>query len=244
MKSIVKHILLIQATVLTVSGVWANTSFNPGNHLYNIIASDTGANLTAKNTKAASIVLHGSLVNFNAEYGRNFFDLNWNTVAEQNCNHFEIERSIDGENFEKVGEVKKDIASEENYYFRDNVKPTIARNNDLYYRLKQVDDNGDFTYSKVLIARMYNTRSVAALSITPDPVINDIVVNVQLKMRSYVAIKLTDNNGNLLMQKDIHANDEFNTYKLDGTHQLQPGMYSLEVIINSKERMLMKLQKS
>ncbi|HTS43412.1 MAG TPA: hypothetical protein VMH01_03375 [Puia sp.] len=243
MKSIVKHILLIQVIVLIFSGAFA-TPIHFHTSLYKNTGGDTGVNLTSK--KKTVIVLHGSLMNFNAEYGRNFFDLNWNTVAEGGCDHFDIERSTDGNNYEKVGEVKKfqSISTDENYSFRDNVKPTIARKYDLYYRLKQVDGNGDFSYSKVLIARMYNTKSLAALSVTPDPAMNDILVNVQLKIRSYVVINLRDNEGNMVMKKEFHANDEFNTYKLDGTNQLQPGMYALEIIVNSNERMQMKLLKS
>jgi len=247
MKRILRHILLIQAIVLTISGVFANNSSrlisSPGNK----ISTDTGSNITSWSTKSSSaIILHGSLVNFNAAYGRNFFDLNWNMIPGQTCDHFDIERSIDGNNFEKVGEAKKygTVSPDESYFFRDNVRPTLARNNDLYYRLKQVDASGNCSYSKVLIARMYNTRSLAALSITPDPVINDILVNVQLKVRSYVVIKLMDKTGNIVMKKAVRADDEFNTYKLDESHQLQPGIYDLEIIVNSNERMVMKLQKS
>ncbi|PWT78981.1 MAG: hypothetical protein C5B59_00620 [Bacteroidetes bacterium] len=236
MKSIVRNFLLIPALVLTISGAKA------GKH----VTTSTGLDTASLNNTASSIILRGSLVNFGAAYGRNFFDLNWNTIAAQNCDHFEVERSLDGVHYEKVGEVRKnsDATSEENYAFRDNVKPAIARNNDLYYRLKQVDANGDFSYSKVLIARMYNTRALASLSVTPDPVVNDILVNVQLKTRSYVVIKVTDESGKEVLRKSIQANEELNTYKLDGTHELHAGMYSLEVIVNSNERLQMKLLKS
>jgi len=246
MKRIVKHILLIQVIVLTMSGVFANNSsslISSGDKKI----SDTGSNAANFNSKSSSsIILRGSLVNFSAAYGKNFFDLNWNTIPGQNCDHFEIERSIDGNNFEKVGEVKKSgaLTPNESFYFRDNVRPTLAKNYDLYYRLKQIDANGEVTYSKVLITRMYNTRSLASLSITPDPVANDILVNVQVKMRSYVVIKLSDKTGNIVMTKSVKADDEFNTYKLDETHQLQPGLYNLEIIVNSNERMNMTLQKS
>jgi len=247
MKRIVKHIMLIQVIVLTMSGVFANNSSRLISISDNRISTDTGSNITSWSTKSSSaIMLHGSLVNFNAAYGRNFFDLNWNILPGQTCDHFDIERSTDGNSFEKVGEVKKygTLSPDNNYFFRDNVRPTLARNNDLYYRLKQVDANGDCTYSKVLIARMYNTKSLAAVSITPDPVVNDILVNVQLKVRSFVVIKLMDKTGNIVMKKAVKADDEFNTYKLDDSHQLQPGIYDLEIIINSNERMVMKLQKS
>jgi hypothetical protein len=244
MKRIAKHILLIHALVLTMSGVFANNSsllIASGN------STDTGSNITSWSTKSSSaIILRGSLVNFNAAYGRNFFDLNWNMIPGQTCDHFDIERSTDGNNFEKVGEVKKagTLSPADSYFFRDNVRPTLARNNDLYYRLKQVDGNGESTYSKVLITRMYNTKRLAALSITPDPLVNDILVNVQLKIRSYIVIKLTDESGNIVMKKSEKADGEFNTYKLDDSHQLQPGIYDLEIIVNSNERMVMKLQKS
>ncbi|MBS1599353.1 MAG: hypothetical protein JST75_14100 [Bacteroidetes bacterium] len=245
MKRIAKHILLIQVVVLTMSGVFANNSSNL--HFSGKKNTDTGSNVTNVNTKSSSaIILHGSLVNFSAAYGKNFFDLNWNTIPGKTCDHFEIERSIDGNNFEKVGEVKKSgaLSPTESFYFRDNVRPTIARNYDLYYRLKQVDENGEVSYSKVLITRMYNTRSLASLSITPDPVVNDILINVQLKTRSFVVIKLTDKTGNVVMTKSVKADEEYNTYKLDDTHQLQPGLYNLEIIVNSNERMNMTLQKS
>lgn len=246
MKRIAKHILLIHVIVLTMSGVFANNSSNHKASAGKPI-TDTGSNVTNWSNKPSSaIILRGTLVNFSAAYGRNFFDLNWNTIPGQSSDHFEIERSTDGNNFEKVGEVKKSgaLSPNESFYFRDNVRPTLARNYDLYYRLKQIDANGESTYSKVLITRMYNSRTLASLSITPDPVANDILVNVQLKIRSFVVIKLTDKTGNLVMKKSVKADDEFNTYKLDDTHQLQPGLYNLEIIVNSNERMNMTLQKS
>jgi hypothetical protein len=217
------------------SGVFAKTStFNK----FSGAGYDPGA------ATSSSIILRGSLVSFNAAYGSSFFDLNWNTIAGQNYDHFIIERSLDGQRFEQLGEVKaSDISLQENYSFRDNIRPALARKNDFYYRLKQVDANGQASYSKVLIARMYNSKALAALSITPDPAINDILVNVQLKEKSFVLIKVTDNAGNQVMRKTARADNGFNTYQLDGTHALQPGEYNLEVIINSNERMTMKLVK-
>lgn len=115
MKRIVKHILLIQAAVLIISGAWAKTSYHTNYLSARRAIEDTGSNLTSSNGKVSAIILRGSLVNFAAAYGKNFFDLNWNTIAEKSCDHFEIERSTDGENFEKVGEVKKDVTDEDNY---------------------------------------------------------------------------------------------------------------------------------
>jgi hypothetical protein len=203
--------------------------------------TDTSSN-TVSNPK--SLILRGNLSTFNASYGRNYFELNWNTVAGD-FDHFEIERSLDGLTYETIGSVisKLDISGEGQYNFRDHFRVSVALNNDFYYRLKEFETNGDIVYSKVLIARMFNTRSLASLSITPDPLANDILVNVQLREDSYVVMKVSDEKGNLLLKEGQKASNGANTYTLEGTHSLHPGLYTLEVTVNSKERMVMKLLK-
>jgi hypothetical protein len=119
-----------------------------------------------------------------------------------------------------------------------------AKTNDLYYRLRQIDGANRVTYSKVLIVRTYGTKSVESVSVTPDPVINDIQVNVQLKEKSFVMMKVTDNNGSEVLRKTAMGENGPNTFDLEDTHALQPGMYQLEVIINSNERLTMRLAKS
>lgn len=204
------------------------------------IIPDTSSN-TSTNSK--SLILRGNLSSFNASYGRNYFELNWNTVAGD-FDHFEIERSLDGQKYETIGTVNnKATVSEGQYNFRDRFRTAVALNNDFYYRLKQVESNGNIVYSKVLIARMYNTKSLASLSVTPDPMANDILVNVQLNENSYVVMKVSDEKGNLLLKEGKKAENGANTYTLEGTHNLQPGLYTLEVTVNSKERMVMKLAK-
>ncbi|HEV3224665.1 MAG TPA: hypothetical protein VGZ90_17420 [Puia sp.] len=191
-----------------------------------------------------SLILHGSLSAFNAAYGKNYFELNWNTIAGD-FDHFEIERSLDGLKYETIGTVSnKEVVSNEGLYaFRDHFHSAVARNNDFYYRLKEFESNGNIIYSKVLIARMFNTKSLASLSVTPDPLANDILVNVQLNEDSYVMMKVIDEQGNLLLKEGQKAAYGPNTFTLEGTHGLHSGLYTLEVTVNSKERMIMKLSK-
>jgi hypothetical protein len=192
---------------------------------------------------AGSITLRGSLATFHATYGWNYFELNWNTVAGH-FDHFDIERSLDGQTFEKLGEVKaSDVSPSGQYVFRDHFKAATARSHDFYYRLKQFEPNGNVSYSKLLIARMYNTRALASLSVTPDPLANDILVNVQLNQDSYVMMKVLDANGNLMLQEGRKAGAGSSTYPLNNTHNLQKGLYRLEVTVNSREKMIMQLMK-
>src|ERR1700722_1697299 len=188
MEQFVKRILVVQAILFTTAGAFAL----PLPYAKN----DTSVN----NSKLLSpkIILTEKLVSFNATYVRNAVNLHWNINAINYSNHFDIERSVDGINFEKVGDAKQ-ISSSNEYSFEDNFKASLARNNDLYYRLKQTDANNKSVYSKVLIVRSYNSKSVEAISVTPDPSVNDIEVNVQLKQSSYVVMKVTNKEGNEIM---------------------------------------------
>jgi hypothetical protein len=182
-----------------------------------------------------------TLTNFQALYRKNAVDINWNASSDNHSAHFEVERSMDGDYFQKVGDV---AAAGTSYSFTDKVNDHKAKTNDLYYRLRQIDEAGRITYSKVLIVRTYGTKSVESVSVTPDPVVNDIQVNVQLKEKSFVTMKVTDNNGSEIIRKAVMGENGANTYDLEDTHTLQPGMYQLEVIINSNERLTMRLAKS
>jgi hypothetical protein len=228
MKRIIPYVMYLLLVI--PAGLFANT------HHFS-----TGSFSKSDNPK--SLILRGSLSAFNAAYGKNYFELNWNTAAGD-FDHFDIERSLDGQKYETIGTVSnKDIANEGQYAFRDHFHSVVARNNDFYYRLKQVGADGNIVYSKVLIARMFNTRSLASLSVTPDPLANDILVNVQLHEDSYVMMKVSDEQGNLILSEGQKAVNGANTYTLEGTHSLHPGLYTLEVTVNSKEKMIMKLAK-
>ena len=94
-----------------------------------------------------SVVVPVSWLSFDATLKNKVVLLNWKTSSESNSSHFEIERSIDGYRFEKMGEVKaagnSNTTSE--YEFTDRL-PVKGMN---YYRIKQVDLDGKFSYSAI-----------------------------------------------------------------------------------------------
>jgi hypothetical protein len=208
---------------------------------------DNGSPALCSVTTTATLLFpaRSALVSFQAMYRKAAVDINWNTAGDNHSNRFEVERSLDGNNFEKIGEVKADEAVTSNEYaFTDKVHDRMARSNDLYYRIRQLDAASRVTYSKVLVVRTYETKSVTSVSVTPDPGVNDIQVNVQLKEKSFVVMRVTDNNGSELIKQCAFGVNGANTYNVEGTSGLQPGMYQLEVIINSNERLTMRLAKS
>lgn len=103
--------------------------------------------------------------------------LNWTTSSETNNQKFEIERSIEGNEFIKIGEIKGagNSTKTENYVFEDN-SPMLTANN--YYRLKQIDFDGKFSYSVVRNAK-FKIKSMTLVNTLVDKVLQ-VYINNQL----------------------------------------------------------------
>jgi hypothetical protein len=195
---------------------------------------------------APASTLPVSLVDFKGLYkDEGNVELSWVTNFEQNSDRFDIERSFDGAAWEVVGTIKTGANSfvKKSYAYIDKVGRNTANKKDIYYRLRQVDLNSKVAVSKILIVRVYNTRSLKMVSVSPNPAKNDIAVNVQLNEESFIVMKIMNSNGAEVMRKSAKAGAGSNSYLMDGTSNLKPGMYVLEVTINSKERMIVKLIK-
>jgi hypothetical protein len=56
-------------------------------------------------------------------------------------------------------------------------------------------------------------------------------------------MRLRDESGNTVLSKIVEADKGVSNLLVEGSHLLRPGLYVLELIVNSKERMLVKLIK-
>ena len=90
-------------------------------------------------------------LNFDAKMNNGQVYLSWTTTFESNSSRFEIERSLNGLNFEKIGSVKAAINSsvKTSYQFVDDKAPVSGRK--LFYRLKMVDLDASFSRSRVAV---------------------------------------------------------------------------------------------
>ena len=171
--------------------------------------------------------------------------LKWATGYEFNNNRFEIERSLDGRKWQTSGTIKAEgnSTTRKVYSFNDEVGKNTALKKDLYYRLKQVDEAGKVSTSRLLVVRVYNTPTVKMMSVTPNPAKKDISVTTQLNESSFVALKILNADGAIVMNKTSKAEAGASNFIMEGSSHLQPGAYTLDVSVNSKERMLVKLIK-
>lgn len=230
-----------------------NAGFSGTSTSFTYVACDNGSPALCSAPATATISfpliqaqLPGSITDLGAAYTDNKVQVKWTTAFESNNDRFEIERSTDGASFKTVGNVKgqDNSGTEHSYAFEDDVKRNTITKNDLYYRLKQVDNNGKAAYSKILVVRVYQSKSLQSVSVTPNPAVNDIRVNVQLNENSFIVTKVMNDSGAEIMRKASRGNTGANSFAMEGSSQLQAGVYFLEVIINSHEHMMVKLVKS
>ena len=110
--------------------------------------------------------------------------LDFATASETNNDYFEIQRSSDSRNWEVIGKVKGagTTQQEQNYSFTDR-HPQKGMN---YYRLKQVDYDGQFEYSSIISIKMEEV--LEGISIHPNPVQDHFQVNILPTATSMIII--------------------------------------------------------
>lgn len=140
------------------------------------------------------------LTSFTAHKQNNNIILNWQTVSEQNTDHFGIERSEDGARFLFLANVTAAGNSQvkKNYEYTD-VSSAPGLN---YYRLKEVDKDGKFIYSPVV--RVMNNKNEFILQVSPDPAANFINIIYTGKER-FVTVNISDVQGKLVIKRTYKA---------------------------------------
>lgn len=113
-----------------------------------------------------------SLISFSAIQKEKQALLNWTTAREINANNFDIEHSIDGIHFTSIGTVATTNNNAANNYYFTDIDPANGVN---FYRLKQTDISGNFTYSSIT-AISINKPAIAITNINPNPAINNLTI--------------------------------------------------------------------
>ncbi len=189
-----------------------------------------------------------SLLSFSADTKDNDIILNWKTATEINNDYFTVERSTDCKTFDALEKING--AGNSNMilkydYIDKNVKEVINTNK-VYYRLKQTDFDGKFTYSGIVAISLTNEESTPfeLLSASPNPFINDIYLNISSTVEGSAVVKFFSTNGKLIKDNQINIQTGVNSVKLNDIYGLKKGIYLIRVEMNEIKSKIIKVIKN
>jgi hypothetical protein len=147
--------------------------------------------------------------------------LKWAVSEEKNAGQYVIERSADGVSFADIGTVSVTLPVA-NYIYTD--KSAEATTGERFYRIKQVDHDGQISYSSVVTVS-HCDKPLTGFSVYPNPVKDKIII--QSLQKSFAALlQLTDVNGNLVQQQRTELTSAFG---FAVNPQLPTGIYYLVI---------------
>lgn len=170
----------------------------------------------------SSLPVH--LIEFQTECTDESTFIKWTTASEKNNDYFTIERSYNGLNFEAIAHIEGAGNSNDlmRYVYEDVLFPTT-----VYYRLKQTDFDGTYTFSKIISATcgINQQYTLNVQDHTDDGFIqttHDAVVGTP-----YV-LTILDAQGNIVYSAQYTATGEKEMHKISTIHFSQ-GMYLVQI---------------
>jgi IgA Peptidase M64 len=144
------------------------------------------------------------LLTFDVALVRQMAKLSWQTATESGSDYFEVERSENGADFYKIGQVKAagNSSTTRSYYFNDQ-NPLYGV---TYYRLHQVDKNGDTEYSPI---RTVNRIGKVRYEVFPNPTDAMLYVQITGAEEAPLVLELYGLDGRLVRSQRYDANSSF-----------------------------------
>lgn len=160
----------------------------------------------------------------------NVVNLYWTTAAEKDNNFFTVERSKDARAWEEILEIRGAGNSIKKIdYFAIDYAPIEGC---CYYRLKQTNFNGKFSYS-FIVSVEFKVYAKASINLFPNPVKEqNITVNLIGMKEKQVLVVLRDHSGKKIYSKSLIVDTENELTVIDINNRLSAGYYLLTVTCN------------
>jgi hypothetical protein len=158
----------------------------------------------------------------------------WSTASELNNDYFDVERSADGSFWQHIDRVQGAGTSTQTLNYEILDKNPL--NGISYYRLRQVDFDGNATYSHVVALK--KDINGAAISVYPNPAENQFQIAFEGFQSENVSINILDNAGRIVQK--ISNNVLTNPVQVINTRGFQSGVYNIHVT-SEKENFIQRI---
>ena len=190
-------------------------------------SDNTKTYVISVNYSSGAVTLPVILLGFSGHYQQGVgVMLQWSTASEYNSSYFAVERSADGTNFTELGRVQAmgNSQIEHTYSYTDaSVLKSAAPV--YYYRLRQVDLDGHFTYSKVIAIQIpISTQTTGNLLLWPNPNSGSFQLQIPMGDNQKALLRITNLAGQVVQQQWVGSPTV--TIQL---HEPASGLYLIEV---------------
>lgn len=171
------------------------------------------------------------LLSFSAKSTEGTVELQWTTLSEENNSFFAVERSRDGFTFETIAQVDGSgtTSSISAYQYTDRA-PIQGQS---FYRLKQVDLSGEFSYSPIESAFTPFTNNLE-LAIMPNPVTKGEEITFEYSLptgSNYAILGIYDMQGKTVTKAILNTEIQRETYN---TSKLNEGIYFVRIMVDNQ----------
>lgn len=216
------------------SAAGGDAGYTAGTNHYNAGQGNSGIinkNITASQTPPQFLnctLLPVHFTNLTAAWQQKNILINWQVSNESAVKNYVIEKSTDANTFSMAGTVdyNSQAAIAGQYAYTDvNAGSSTGV---FYYRIKEVSENGSFTYSKLISIRSNQTGDIT-LSISPNPVRNAASIQINSKQANgRQQLRLVAMAGNTVWQKQLNLSVGVHTVSIDNMEALPNGSYLLQ----------------
>lgn len=216
---------IVPTTTVTAAGdrvyFLVNTTYIPSNYYYTIGTS----NLTDS-------PLPIELLNFNATINNDIVYITWITATELNNDYFTIEKSKDGISFENLSIIDGAGNSTSFIHYSDiDYKPY---NGISYYRLKQTDFDGAFSYSD-LVAVNCSLSKDTGITVFPNPTDGNMDLSITGLCDPEIFVTIKDAIGKEIFSEPLINKNNECTYIINSKNKLTKGIYLVTVSVKNKD---------
>lgn len=219
-----------RATPATFSSIWQEGSIVP---VWNgTTHGDVNGPANGYYAVRTATVLPVTFVSFNALKTQNTVSLFWSTASEKNNAYFEVQRSNGVNEFETIATINgsgttKDLTE----YSLEDFTPLNGEN---YYRLKQVDYDGKFSYSSIVYVAIQLNESITTFF--PNPFHSELLLNAY-DTENNTELTIFDGRGMVLVRETLTLDTDGVTSLTELVQNLNAGKYFVHLDINgSTER--------
>lgn len=218
---------------VTISGIGnGSSSSGPALAGSNVIANQTNISAPNRDWRNSLFVLSVEFISIRLHQSGDNYILSWTVAAEESVREYIVERSTNGIDFSPIGSIdfRAGGTGSQDYQYTDN-NPPISAGGVIYYRIREVDQDGRYSFSAVVSSRQANAGN--KLIILGNPVSSK---NIELSLSSSRAgvavVRLIDAHGRVLAIMKLPVIAGVNRMQLTSGTFLAKGIYFVEANID------------